>query len=145
MTGREFVVSGPLIDHSSPPRRRRGRPTLYHPSMRTHVIRMGRRGMCREEIAAALDISHTTFSAWCRLYPEFLAAATRAKELEYAWWLRAGRKGQFQKGWNARGWALQMRNRFGDRFRIRDAESGDNAPQDAGALRADRTGAISHR
>jgi hypothetical protein len=98
------------------------------------VIQCGREGMCREEIAAVLDISHATFARWLHEHEDFRDAATRAKELEYAWWLTAGRRGQFQKGWNAQGWALQMRNRFADRFRIRDETPGE-APQDATGVR----------
>ncbi|MGO9171996.1 MAG: hypothetical protein ACLP7P_08540 [Rhodomicrobium sp.] len=115
-------------------KRKTGRPSVYDPAMCEIVIACGREGMCREEIAAVLDISHKTFSRWLAEHEDFCQAATRAKELEYAWWLSAGRRGQFKRGWNAQGWALQMRNRFAERFRIRDAEAGD-APQDATGVR----------
>ena len=64
-------------------------------------------------------MSRKTLDGWARAHPEFREALNRAKDLEYAWWLDAGRKGQFIKTWNATSWALQMRNRFGRRFRGR--------------------------
>ena len=115
MTGRELVVW-------QPPERKVGRPTKYDPEFCERVIEFGKIGMCWEEIAAALDINYDTFWNWRKIYPEFTEATTRAKQYEYAWWLTAGREGQFQRGWNAQGWALQMRNRFGDKFRLRDVD-----------------------
>lgn len=131
MTGRELILY-------VPPCRKRGRPTDYDPAFCERVVEYGRDGMCREEIAAALDVSYPTFSNWLKVYPDFLYAATRAKELEYAYFLRAGREGMLNRHFNVQAWALQMRNRFGDRFRIRDAEPGDApAGEETKAIRHD--------
>ena len=128
MTGRELIVY-------VPPRRKRGRPTDYDPAFCERVIEYGREGMCRQEICAELDISFQTFSNWLKVHREFFDAATRAKELENAWWLKAGREGIFNRHFNAQGWALQFRNRFPEQMRLRDPEPGDHTPQDVGALR----------
>jgi hypothetical protein len=86
-------------------------------------MELAAQGCGRAEIAAALQISTRTLSAWMKAHPEFRDAMTRAKEIEYAWWLAAGRKGQFMRNWNASGWALQMRNRFRKRFRDRERDA----------------------
>src|SRR6516165_9593805 len=98
------------------PARPRGRPTLYHAAYCERVLDLASQGCCKAEISAALRVSRKTLDGWAKAHPEFREALTCAKELEYAWWLRAGREGQFVKGWNAASWALQMRNRFGKRF-----------------------------
>jgi hypothetical protein len=98
------------------PARQRGRPTLYHPAYCERVLKLASKGCCKAEIAAALGVSRKTLGLWAKAHPEFRDALRCAKDLEYAWWLKAGREGQFIKGWNAASWALQMRNRFGKRF-----------------------------
>ena len=99
------------------PARPRGRPTLYHAAHCERVLELAGQGCCKAEIAAALCVGRKTLDGWAKAHPEFRDALNCAKDLEYAWWLRAGREGQFIKGWNAASWALQMRNRFGKRFR----------------------------
>jgi hypothetical protein len=99
------------------PARPRGRPTLYHAAYCERVLELAAQGCCKAEIAAALCVSRDTINSWAKAHPEFREALSCAKNLEYAWWLKAGREGQFIKGWNAASWALQMRNRFSRRFR----------------------------
>ncbi len=101
---------------SSPPLRSRGRPSLYDPDYCDRVLDLAGEGCGRAEIAAALQVNAKTIAAWTRAHFEFRDAMHHAKEIEYAWWLTKGREGHLKSGWNATGWALQMRNRFGDRF-----------------------------
>ncbi len=101
------------------PARARGRPSLYNSAYCDRVLELAAEGCGKAEIAAALQVSVKTLNAWIKTHDDFRDAMSRAKELEYAWWLAAGRKGQFMRTWNASGWALQMRNRFRKRFRDR--------------------------
>jgi len=98
------------------PARHRGRPSLYDGAFCARVLELAAQGCGKAEIAAALFVSRKTLTAWAKAHPEFREAMSRAKDLEYAWWLKTGREGQFIKTWNAASWALQMRNRFGKRF-----------------------------
>jgi hypothetical protein len=113
------------------PARPRGRPTLYHPAYCERVLELASQGCCKAEIAAALCVSRKTLNSWAKAHPEFREALSCAKGLEYAWWLKTGREGQFVKAWNAASWALQMRNRFGKRFHDRAALSRGEEPKDA--------------
>jgi hypothetical protein len=121
------------------PARPRGRPSLYEGAYCERVLELAAEGCGKAEIAAAFSVSRKTLDAWAKAHAEFREAMSRAKDLEYAWWLAAGRKGQFIKSWNAASWALQMRNRFGRRFRERmpppQPYSGEE-PKDA--MHADR-------
>jgi hypothetical protein len=119
------------------PARPRGRPTLYHAAHCERVLELASQGCCRAEIAADLCVSRKTLAAWANAHPEFRDALGRAKDLEYAWWLKAGREGQFIKGWNAASWVLQMRNRFGQRFRGAELSRGGEPKEatNAGRLR----------
>jgi hypothetical protein len=101
------------------PARHRGRPSLYNAAYCVRVLELAAEGCGKIEIAAALLVSRKTLDAWAKAHPEFREAMSRAKDLEYAWWLGVGRTKQFDKTWNATSWALQMRNRFGKRFRDR--------------------------
>ncbi len=111
--------------------RPRGRPSLYNPAYCERVLELAAEGCGKAEIAAALAVSVKTLTAWMKTHDEFREAMTRAKELEYAWWLAAGRKGQFMRTWNATGWALQMRNRFRKRFRDRVPLRREDEPKDS--------------
>ena len=127
------------IDLEVLPARRRGRPSSYRSSYCERVLSLATEGCCKAEIAVGLGVSVKTLNAWTKAYDEFREAMGRAKELEYAWWLAAGRKGQFMRTWNASGWALQMRNRFRKRFRDRFPAHEEPAEEvvNAGQLRAD--------
>lgn len=93
--------------------RPRGRPSLYDAVYCERVLGLAAEGCGKAEISAALGICRKTLNAWIKAHADFREAMIRAKDLEYAWWLATGRKGQFEKSWNAASWALQMRNRFG--------------------------------
>ncbi len=96
-------------------RRPRGR-SVYDPGYCELVLELAAKGCGKAEIAAELSVSGKTLHAWAKANPEFRDSLLRAKELEYAWWLKQGREGQFNKAWNAASWALQMGSRFGKRF-----------------------------
>ena len=118
-------------DPESLPARPRERPTLYHAAHCERVLELAGAGCCKAEIAAALGVSRKTLGLWAKAHPEFRDALRCAKDLEYAWWLKAGREGQFIKGWNAASWALQMRNRFGKHFRAGAELSRGEEPKEA--------------
>ena len=109
----------------------RGRPSLYDAGYCERVLKLGAEGCGKAEIAAGLSICRKTLNSWIRVHPEFRDAMRRAMDLEYAWWLKTGREGQFDKTWNATSWALQMRNRFGKCFRERAPMETNEEPKDA--------------
>jgi hypothetical protein len=119
--------------------RTRGRPSSYRSSFCDRVLVLAAEGCGKAEIAAGLGVSVKTLNAWMTAHNEFREAMSRAKELEYAWWLTAGRKGQFMRTWKSSGWALQMRNRFrkrfGDRVPAKDKKPEESA--NAEQLRAE--------
>lgn len=98
------------------PAQPRGRPTRYTPAYCNQILELATVGYGKAEIAAELQVDRRTLNAWIKAHPEFREAMRQAKELEYAWWLKTGRNGQFDRNWNAASWTLQMRNRFPDRF-----------------------------
>ena len=101
--------------------RPRGRPSLYDATLCCRVLELAGSGCGKAEIAAGLGVSQRTLGAWGAAHPEFGEAMRQAKDLEYAWWLKTGREGQFIKNWNLASWELQMRSRFGKRFAGRGA------------------------
>jgi hypothetical protein len=103
--------------------RPRGRPSPYDAAYCGRVLELAAEGCCKAEIAAKLGVAGKRLDAWAAVYPEFRDALRRARALEYAWWLEAGRKGMNDKSWNLASWELQMRNRFGKRFTGRAAAS----------------------
>ena len=127
------------IDVEVLPARRRGRPSRYNPAYCERVLDLAAQGCCKAEIAAILGVSVKTLNAWIQTYSDFGEAISRAKELEYAWWLAVGRKGQFTRAWNASAWALQMRNRFRKRFCERGPAMDDTPEESVNAehLRAE--------
>ena len=118
-----------------------GRPALYKPAYCRQVLDLGRLGYCKAEIAAWLGVANRTLDNWAKAHAEFRDAIRRARALEYAWWLDAGRKGMLDKNWNLAGWELQMKNRFGRRFMGRGtAKQRTPEPKetiDAGRIRED--------
>jgi hypothetical protein len=121
------------------PVRRRGRPSSYKPSYCNRVLTFATNGCCKNEIAVGLGVSVKTLNAWAETYDDFRQAMSEAKELEYAWWLMVGRKGQFTRNWNGSAWALQMRNRFRKRFgeRVPDKDDAPKESVNAEQLRAE--------
>ena len=118
------------IDIEVLPVRRRGRPSRYNSASCDRVLLLAAEGCGKAEIAAGLEVSVKTLNAWMATYDEFREAMSRAKELEYAWWLKVGRENQFTRTWNASAWALQMRNRFHKRFHNR-IPAEDETPEES--------------
>ena len=118
------------IDLEVLPVRRRGRPSRYNSASCDRVLILAAEGCGKAEIAAGLQVSVKTLNAWAAAYDEFREAMSRAKELEYAWWLGVGRKNQFTRAWNGSAWALQMRNRFRKRFGERGPAQ-DETPEES--------------
>ena len=112
------------------PVRRRGRPSRYNSAYCDRVLVLAAEGCGKAEIAASLGVSVKTLNAWMQTFDDFREAMSRAKELEYAWWLRVGRTNQFTRSWNASAWALQMRNRFRKRFGDRSPAK-DETPEES--------------
>ena len=73
--------------------RPRGRPSLYDAAYCGRVLELAAEGCCKAEIAAKLGVAGKRLDAWAAVHPEFRDALRRARALEYAWWLEAGRKG----------------------------------------------------
>jgi hypothetical protein len=90
-----------------------GRPSEYDPAFCERVVRLGKEGRSRAEIASALDCSRTTLAAWEREHPEFMNALHRAKDEELAWWEAKARTG-IDKGsaFNSALWAKSVSGRF---------------------------------
>ncbi len=119
--------------------RPRGRPTLYDSIYSGRVLELAAEGCCKAEIAAKLGVASKTLDAWAAAHPEFRDALRRARALEYGWWLEAGREGIKNKNWNLASWELQMRNRFGKRFKGRNPTSTrQRAPEPKDSVNAER-------
>jgi hypothetical protein len=122
-------------------KRTRGRPTQYNAAYCNQVLELGNQGCCKAEIAGNLGVPVSALDSWAASHSEFRDAIRRARALEYAWWLEAGRKGINDKSWNLAGWELQMQNRFGKRFTARaaskQAKTEPKEPLDAGRIRED--------
>lgn len=90
-----------------------GRPSEYDPAYCLEVVKLGKQGMSRAEIASALDCSKTTLTAWEGEHPEFLTALQRARDESLAWWEMKARGG-IDKGsaFNAQLWAKSVSGRF---------------------------------
>ena len=117
--------------------RPRGRPPLYDAAYTGRVLELAAQGCCKAEIAAALGVVCKRLDVWAAVHPEFRDALRRARALEYAWWLEAGRKGMNDKSWNLASWELQMRNRFGKRFTGRGTAR-QRSPEPKDSPNADR-------
>lgn len=89
-----------------------GRPSEYDPTFCEQVIKLGKQGMSRAEIASDLDCSRVTLAAWERQHPEFMNALQRAKDESLAWWEGKARKGITDKGFNSALWAKSVSGRF---------------------------------
>lgn len=70
-----------------------GRPSKYDKTKCTQILECGKEGQSLAEMACSLDVSRATIFVWCREYPEFLDAYTRAQEESEAFWARRLRGG----------------------------------------------------
>jgi hypothetical protein len=102
-----------------------GRPTDYNPEWVETLPDMFTEGQSVLEVAVKLGITKTTYYAYEKQYPEFLAASTRGKEISQQWWESKGRENLFDiqeydaenkistsKKFNDRLWSRNMAARF---------------------------------
>jgi hypothetical protein len=96
-----------------------GRPTKYKPEFCDIVIKCGREGMGKAEMAAQLEIAYSNFDIWQHEHPEFQDAVKEAVRQSQAWWERQGRLATFGSipGFNATSYIFQMKNRFKEDWR----------------------------
>ena len=84
--------------------RPRGRPTLYNSAYCDRVLELAAQGWSKAEIAADLGVAAQDARRLGRGAPRVPRGFARAKDLEYAWWLKAGREGHSRKNWNLASW-----------------------------------------
>lgn len=68
---------------------------------------------------------------WGKTHPEFMAALTRAKELEQAWWEDTGQHSLFADKFQHAVWSKSMSARFRDKYtdKVQNEHSGpDGGP-----------------
>lgn len=108
--GRKAKVQEPIQVEPNPV----GRPSNYNPNFIPKVEAFGKEGYSLVEIASELGISRASMYDWARIYPEFSAALTRAREDSQAWWERQGRLGIFKKDVeiDSNLWFRNITNRF---------------------------------
>jgi hypothetical protein len=88
-----------------------GQPTKYRPEFCDLIKQVGEQGGWMCEMAEVCDVHRNTFDNWCAVYPEFLDALTRAKQLSQAWFEKQGRENMLVgRGmmFNATMWKAQM-------------------------------------
>jgi hypothetical protein len=93
-----------------------GRPPKYRPEFCDTVLELGAQGMSECEIAVELGVARSTLHFWKGEHPDFLAAITRAKEAEQAWWEKTGRTALFADKFNSVVWSKSMSARFRDEY-----------------------------
>lgn len=99
-----------------------GRPSKYDPAYCERVIELGRLGKSPAQIAADIGVAKQTLANWGEAHPEFLAALTRAKTLEQAWWEDAAQNGQAQSVIGASVWAKSAAARFREDYTERQEQ-----------------------
>lgn len=93
-----------------------GRPSTYDAAYCEQVIALGAQGKSMEQISAAIDVPRSTMDLWGKTHPEFLAALTRADELEQAWWEEIGQSALFADKFQHAVWAKSMAARFRHKY-----------------------------
>lgn len=96
-----------------------GRPTNYRPEHCQTVLELGRQGKSVVQMACHLDVVRQTMLDWCKVYPEFLDAFTRAKQLSQDWWETQAQSGLTADKFNAQLWSRSMAARFPDDYQER--------------------------
>lgn len=111
-----------------------GRPSKYDPAMCETVIKCGREGMGKAEMAAELGIAYSNFDRWQHEHPEFQDAVKEAVRQSQAWWEKMGRVSTFggTDGFNATSYIFQMKNRF--RADWNDTVKSEHSGPDGGAI-----------
>lgn len=98
-----------------------GRPTLYRDEFCDEAIELGRQGKSRNSIACHFEVVMSTIQNWEAAHPQFLAAMTRAKQLEMLWWENLAQdhmvEGTDGKRLNTGAWSRSMAARFPNDYR----------------------------
>jgi hypothetical protein len=116
------------MSDENPIKRPVGRPSLYKLEYCDKVIELGKEGCSPAEIASHFDVDRETLANWGEAHPEFLAALTRAKVHEQAWWEKAGKSGMIADKFNAQVWSksvsARFRNDYTERKEVTGADGG---------------------
>jgi len=89
-----------------------GRPTKYRPEYCEQVIQMGKEGKSVAQWCSQFEICRFTIDQWCKDYPEFSDAFTRARSEMQAHLERMGYEGLGSKDFNANLFKITMQARF---------------------------------
>ncbi|RTL71290.1 MAG: hypothetical protein EKK41_10620 [Hyphomicrobiales bacterium] len=94
-------------------RRGVGRPSKYDPAYCKVVIRLGKEGKSRVEMASALHVNRDTLTEWTKVHPDFHEAMLLALQFAQAYWEEMGRTNLFTgRAFNQRAWIFMMKRRF---------------------------------
>lgn len=107
-----------------------GRPSKYDAAMCDIILKCGREGFSKAEMASELDVTRATMDEWGRQHPEFLNAIHRAQELSLGWWEKQSRINLATSGFQSGLWKQAMSGRFPNEAYRDRAEIGgfDGAP-----------------
>lgn len=94
-----------------------GRPTKYRPEYCDEVLKLGRQGKSKTQIAGHLGVAWSTFQDWEAKHEEFRAAIKEAQRLAQLWWEDLGQRMAQDGTGNATAFIFQMKNRFRDSYR----------------------------
>lgn len=99
------------------------RPTDYEPEYCEDVIRLGKAGKSKAQMASHFDVSRQTIDNWAETNPEFLEALTRAMAHCQAWWEDQGQSGMVAPGFNAAVWKKSVEARFREDYTERQEQT----------------------
>jgi DNA-binding XRE family transcriptional regulator len=92
--------------------------TKYKPELCSLVIKLGKEGASKTELACACGISRETMNQWEKSNPDFNSAVQVAVQHAQVWWEKMGREATFgTEKFNATAYIFQMKNRFRDDYR----------------------------
>lgn len=128
-------------DSPEPEEQGPGQPTKYKAEYCERVVELAKVGASRVEIAFELDVCRNTLDNWCKQYPEFLRAITRARIAEQAWWERKGRENVTSAVFQAGMWSRSMAARFPKDWR--EVTRQENTGADKGPIEVNVSGSIS--
>lgn len=103
-----------------------GRPSKYRPEMCERVVEWGKLGKSKAWIASELDIARSTLDEWCKDYPDFSEAITRAHTHAQRWWEDKGQNALDVREFQASVWSRSMGARFPDDWREKVGHVGGN-------------------
>ena len=97
-----------------------GRQSLYRDHFCEKVIKLGRKGKSKIQIAAALNVNRRTLENWSASHEAFREAMDWARDLSQAWWEDQGQDGISNRTFNTRLFQLQLANRFPEDYSLTD-------------------------